>query len=197
MFSRIAASTPPRVPSGMRLLRAAGAVSGELRGRVSDVTGAALPGVTIEAASTSGGTTRTTTTDGQGTFVLRNVPAGSLILTAALTGFNPVRRGLTFSDQEPIEVDFTLVVGTVAETITVAAERPVVDTQSAARQVVTKADESDRLVSPSQNVVNLQQRAAGVLPIRIDVPKAGTSHRFVKPLVVDEETMVAFSYKRH
>jgi hypothetical protein len=28
------------------------------------------------------------------------------------------------------------------------------------------------------------------------VPRAGTSHRFVKPLVVDEETVVAFSYKR-
>jgi hypothetical protein len=32
--------------------------------------------------------------------------------------------------------------------------------------------------------------------VRIDVPKAGTSHRFVKPLVVDEETVVFFSYRR-
>jgi hypothetical protein len=78
----------------------------------------------------------------------------------------------------------------------VAAERPLVDTQSTTRSVATKADESERLVSPSQNVVNLQQRAAGVLPIRIDVPRAGTSHTFVKPLVVDEETVVGFSYKR-
>jgi hypothetical protein len=35
-----------------------------------------------------------------------------------------------------------------------------------------------------------------VLPVRIDVPRAGTSHTFVKPLVVDQETFVAFSYKR-
>jgi hypothetical protein len=35
-----------------------------------------------------------------------------------------------------------------------------------------------------------------VLPVRIDVPRAGTSHRFLKPLVIDEETVVSFRYKR-
>jgi hypothetical protein len=36
---------------------------------------------------------------------------------------------------------------------------------------------------------------AGVLPIAIDVPHAGTSFQFVRPLVVDEETRLTFSYK--
>jgi len=49
---------------------------------------------------------------------------------------------------------------------------------------------------PSQTVIDLQKRAAGVLPIRVDVPRAGTSHRFVKPLVVDQEATVTFRYKR-
>jgi len=49
---------------------------------------------------------------------------------------------------------------------------------------------------PSQNVINLQKRAAGVLPVRMDVPRAGTSHQFVKPLVVDQETFVSLRYKR-
>jgi hypothetical protein len=47
----------------------------------------------------------------------------------------------------------------------------------------------------SQNVFNLQQRVAGVLPVRFDVPRAGKSYRFVRPLVLDEETRVTFSYK--
>ena len=47
----------------------------------------------------------------------------------------------------------------------------------------------------SVNVVNLQKRVAGVLPIAIDVPHAGTSFRFVRPLVVNEETKVTFTYK--
>ena len=50
--------------------------------------------------------------------------------------------------------------------------------------------------APSANVQSLQRRAAGVLPVRIDVPRAGTSHRFIKPLVVDEETMVQFRYQK-
>jgi hypothetical protein len=49
--------------------------------------------------------------------------------------------------------------------------------------------------APSGNVLNLQQRVAGVLPVRVDVPRAGTSYRFVRPLVLDEETKLTFTYK--
>jgi hypothetical protein len=47
----------------------------------------------------------------------------------------------------------------------------------------------------SANVMNLQKRVSGVLPVAIDVPRAGTSFSFVRPLVLDEETKVTFSYK--
>jgi hypothetical protein len=30
----------------------------------------------------------------------------------------------------------------------------------------------------------------------MDVPRAGTSHRFLRPLVIDEETVVRFRYRR-
>ena len=63
----------------------------------------------------------------------------------------------------------------MAETVVVSGNAPRVDTQS---------------------VINLQQRAAGVLPIRVDVPRAGTSHQFVKPLVIDQAATVSFKYKR-
>jgi hypothetical protein len=47
----------------------------------------------------------------------------------------------------------------------------------------------------SSNVINLQQRISGVLPVRVDVPRAGNSYHFVRPLVLDEETKVTFTYK--
>jgi hypothetical protein len=47
----------------------------------------------------------------------------------------------------------------------------------------------------SLNVQSLQKRAAGVLPVSLDVPRAGRAHTFVRPLVMDEETRVAFRYK--
>jgi hypothetical protein len=111
------------------------------------------------------------------------------------------------------------VVGTMMETVSVAAEAPMVDARSSARTEVVRPNETvnqaqaggrgggqiDResrdqyaaqAAAPSANVQSLQRRAAGVLPVRIDVPRAGTSHRFLKPLVVDEETVVAFRYRR-
>ncbi len=110
------------------------------------------------------------------------------------------------------------VAGSVAETVGVSVSAPPLETAGAARQGNKKANEIVNRPSddasrrggrdqdavqqmaqegaPSANVQLLQRRAAGVLPVRIDVPRAGTSHRFVKPLVVDEETVVTFRYKK-
>ena len=76
-----------------------------------------------------------------------------------------------------------LAISSVAETVTVAGASPILD----------KAAEA---TPPSQNVVNLQARASGVLPIRVDVPRAGVSHQFIKPLVVGSEATVTLRYKR-
>ena len=78
--------------------------------------------------------------------------------------------------------------GSLAETVTVSGNSPVAE--RAARPPAAAP------APPSQNVINLQRRTAGVLPIRVDVPRAGTSHQFVKPLVVDQETVVKLRYKR-
>jgi hypothetical protein len=160
---------------------------GEVRGRVLDAAGDVLPGVTIEIVA--GPFRSLATTNANGAYLLTGVPNGKVSITASLSGFTTQHREWVF-DRSPVRVDFMLNVGSLAETVAVTAATPVVDTQSAPRE------DTRRLVPPSQNVINLQQRAAGVLPVRIDVPKAGTSHKFVKPLVVDEETVVSFSYKR-
>jgi len=58
------------------------------------------------------------------------------------------------------------------------------------------AQNQDMLANaPSQNVFNLQRRVAGILPVRMEVPRGGRSYRFVRPLVLDEETKITFQYK--
>ncbi len=79
--------------------------------------------------------------------------------------------------------------GAAQEAVTVNAQSPTAK-RAADNRVAAKA------LEPSQNVINLQRRTSGVLPIRVDVPRAGTSHQFVKPLVVDQETVVKLRYKR-
>jgi hypothetical protein len=81
--------------------------------------------------------------------------------------------------------------GAVNESVVVRGESPAVDKAAARDEIQSFARQM-----PSQNVIDLQRRTAGVLPVRVDVPRAGTSHRFVKPLVVDQETVVGFRYKR-
>jgi hypothetical protein len=52
-----------------------------------------------------------------------------------------------------------------------------------------------QLNAPSSNVFNLQRRVAGILPVHVDVPRSGKSYRFVRPLVMGEETKISFQYK--
>ena len=182
------------------------AVNGQIVGRIVDSNGAALPGVTVTAAGSGG--TQTAITDARGQFVLSNVPTGPVTLTGAHPGFANARRSFMF-DQRPRQADLVMQVGAVQETVTVTADVPVIDTKSSEIATTlrmdslsgmnTNAQEVPRSVlnaAPSANVQSLQRRAAGVLPVRVDVPRTGTSHRFVKPLVVDEETIVSFRYKR-
>ena len=179
-------------------------VAGQISGVVRDQSGVVLPGVTIEVTSDAlTERARTAVSDGNGRFVFMNLPAGRMSVAATLPGFSTARHDFIF-DRRPRELTIELTVGSVTETITVSAERPVVDTQNAMRQTIISDDAVEPrrradpapIVPPSQNVVELQRRASGVLPVRVDIPRAGTSHRFVKPLVVDQETTVKLRYKR-
>jgi outer membrane receptor protein involved in Fe transport len=94
----------------------------------------------------------------------------------------------------------TLEVGALTETVTVMAEAAVVrgtetvtgEREARQRQQAAATPQSQ---AASQNVLSLQRRASGVLPVRIDIPRAGRSYVLVRPLVVDEETTVRFDYK--
>ena len=59
----------------------------------------------------------------------------------------------------------------------------------------TKKQAAQQQSAASANVTSLQLRISGVLPVRVDVPRAGNSYHFVRPLVLDEETRVTFTYK--
>jgi hypothetical protein len=152
---------------------------GIVRGRATDVSGAALPGVSVVVDVA--GTQRTAVTGNDGSFAMAELPSGQATLTASLAGFASGSASF-MHDGRARQVEFELELGSLTETVTVSGNTP--------------ADAAKKLLQPSQNVVNLQRKTAGVLPVRVDVPRAGASHRFVKPLVVDQETVVTLRYKR-
>ena len=65
----------------------------------------------------------------------------------------------------------------------------------ARRDEEARRSRAQQMQTPSQNVFNLQRRVAGILPVRIEVPRSGKSYRFVRALVMDEETKISFQYK--
>jgi len=158
---------------------------GQIHGRATDEAGAVLPGVSIEIAV--GNVHRGAVTGSDGAYLLSDLPSGPAAISAQLAGFRTASYSFDF-DRASKRVDFAMTMAALAESVTVTAESPDL------RQKAREAQKAPEL--PSQNVVNLQRRAAGVLPVRIDVPRAGVSHQFVKALVVDQETVVNLSYKR-
>lgn len=157
----------------------------QIAGQILDENGGTLPGVSV--AVESGGQRQTVVTDGNGVYAALNVNPGTVTLTAQLPGFQTAKRSVSFTG-EGQRVDLTLALSsTMTETISVMAE---------SRATQSSRDERQQNEAPSANVQNLQRRVAGVLPVRVDVPRSGVSHRFVRPLVIDEESLVSFRYKR-
>ncbi|HXV65570.1 MAG TPA: carboxypeptidase-like regulatory domain-containing protein, partial [Vicinamibacteria bacterium] len=105
---------------------------GRLEGVVRDAQGLVLPGVTVTLTGSAVMGGRTATTDVDGSYRFLALPPGSdYTLTFELSGFQRVTReavvvttGSTFSINQNLEL------ATVAETITVTGESPVVDVKT-------------------------------------------------------------------
>jgi len=175
----------PPTPSAAKLVSPVGVLNGQIRGRVADRQGGVIPGSSVRL--NVGYYQATTLTDAGGMFTFSGVPQGDAIVTTELAGFRTSAVTFPF-DGSPRRIEIELSVGALEETLTVTAEAPLNDRR---REVEPPP------MPPSQNVINLQARAAGVLPIRVDVPRAGVSHQFVKPLVVGTEATVKLRYKRN
>src|SRR5207253_3434951 len=126
----------------LALLPSAAFAQASIAGTVKDSSGAVLPGVTVEASSpVLIEKVRSAATDAGGQYRIVDLRAGTYTLTFTLTGFSTVRRdGVELEGAFTAVVNADMKVGAVAETITVVAETPVVDTQSVRRQTTIGSD---------------------------------------------------------
>src|SRR5688572_25545648 len=113
-----------------------------LTGTVRDSSGGVLPGVTVEAASAALiEKVRSAVTDDTGQFRIVDLRPGTYTLTATLPGFVTVRRAeVELSGSQTLTIPIEMRVGGLEETITVTGETPVVDVQSARRELVLNSE---------------------------------------------------------
>jgi len=111
-------------------------------GSVRDVSGAVIPGVTVEASSPALiEKTRSVITSGTGQYAIVDLRPGTYTVTFTLPGFNTVKReGIELTGAFVASVSVEMRVGAVAETITVSGEAPIVDVTSSRRQQTISSD---------------------------------------------------------
>jgi hypothetical protein len=146
---------------------------------------------------------RSAVSDSNGHWTVPGLPSGNYKVKLESPGFKTSVNNIRYDSTQPSLYQGVLSLGAAAETVEVTAEAVNLEMESAEvsppsgrnfSRVVPLAPGAVSL-NATANVVNLQKRVAGVLPVPVDVPRAGTSFSFVRPLVLDEETKVTFTYK--
>jgi hypothetical protein len=170
----------------------------QLGGVVIDTSGAVISAAIVEVRNPSTNATWSASTSSDGRWLLPNLPSGTYQITAHAPGFQTMRSTISYDASNPRAYQIGLNVGTVNNAIMVEAEGQAVETSTA--QIFRKEKKNKNAPPPapppaSVNVYNLQQRVAGVLPVAVDIPRAGASYRFLRPLVLNEETKLSFAYK--
>ena len=133
---------------------------GSIEGVVKDSTGAVLPGVSVEARTTTG-VALTSVTDASGVYRFPSLPPGVYAITANLQGFTPREQADVIVALGQIKkVDLSLVVAGVAESVQVTSEAPLIDTKQSARSTSIRAEQVE-LMPKGRDFTTLVTQAPG------------------------------------
>ncbi len=140
-------------------------ISGDLVGSVTDVTGAVVPNVTVQAANVATGVRTSATTNDRGEYRIGNLQAGVYDVSATATGFTTATlRHVAVDVNKTATVNLVLQVGQVATTVEVTSAPAVIDTTTPTIQNTfnTQATRDLPIASIGLGSVNLTLLNAGV-----------------------------------
>ena len=156
---------------GAMLLSTAVYAQSAIVGVVKDSSGAAMPGVTIEAASdVLIEKVKSAISDGDGAYRIADLRPGTYSVTFTLPGFKTFRRdALVLPSEFTATLNAELGVGALEETITVTGASPVVDVTSTAKTSVLNREAID-LIPTGRSIQGLAQLIVGV---NLSLPDTG------------------------
>ena len=143
--------------------------TGEITGRVSDDTGAVLPGATVTLTSPVLIQAQTATSSETGSFRFTLIPIGTYSVKFELPGFKTVvREGIVVNIGFTAQINQQLAISTVQETVTVSGESPIVDTKATTARTTFDLDSLQNIPSARDPWVMLQ-RVPNISMDRINV----------------------------
>src|SRR5580700_4368508 len=106
--------------------------TGIISGVVQDSSGAVVPHAMVTVRQTATALNRSTETDGEGRYRISELPLGEYEVEVSLSGFaTETQKGVTLTVGREAVVNVGLKVGTSAESVSVTAEAPLVETTNA------------------------------------------------------------------
>src|SRR5262245_15248237 len=114
-------------------------------GTVTDPQGNALPNATIKATNTETNAATSTTSNESGLYTLPFLPVGKYQISVSANGLKTVVRDrIELRVGDRIQLDFSMEVGVVTETVNVTSQAPLLDTATASRgQVIDESKVRD------------------------------------------------------
>ncbi len=106
--------------------------SAQVQGRVTDSSGALIPGASVTVTNAATGITLKTQTNNDGEYTVPFLQPGNYVIVVEHTGFVAVRRtGVHLEVDQKAGIDFKLNVGAATQTVQVTTEAPLLETESA------------------------------------------------------------------
>ncbi len=108
------------------------AQNAQITGRVTDPSGAVVPAAEVTVTNTATGDKRSATSNSQGYYTVQFLNPGDFQIQVQKAGFkSAVRSGIRLQVEQIARLDFTLDLGSVAESIEVTATAPLIESETA------------------------------------------------------------------
>jgi len=136
--------------------------SGNIQGEVEDPSHAAIPSATVTLTNLTTNVAQTTKPDSSGGYHFSSLAPGQYKISASASGFATATVDITLLTGQVLDVPIEMKVGTVAESVTVTAEAPVLNTADSRTQLTIETQELANLPLQGRNLLALTTVAPGV-----------------------------------
>lgn len=141
------------------------AQTAQIVGRVVDASDAVMPNVTVEVTNERTGLVRKGQTNSEGYYTVPLLPPGAYRMLATAEGFRPsARDSITLTVDQIARIDFSMQLGSMAETVTVSSEVPLLESQSGALRGLVDEQRIVGLPLNGRDMTQLLSIQAGVIP---------------------------------